>query len=194
MKALGILLVFQITMVLISLGLVACGQEPNDILEGPPMFKSVDPALQQYFDYFYRVTELQPTGITAGFTPLPNGIAGECVWGGAYNEVRINSNYWTATSGGWGTIQNQQLISHELGHCALHLYHINNCSDGTNAPDGTMSSCNNGGALINGVWTTVYPLSIMNWMMFNPTQANYLTSDYLQYYQALVGNVPILWQ
>lgn len=166
-----------LSIVLVSLmGIIGCGQAPNDIIEGPPMFTSVDPALQPYFNQFTALTGVPTTGITAGFTQLPNGIAGECVWGGVYNEVRINNIYtWSDPN------MFQQLISHELGHCALFLYHINNCSDGTTAPDGTESSCNKGSS---------NPLSIMNWQMFNQTQADALPNEPI-YYQYLKLNAPI---
>jgi hypothetical protein len=147
------------------------------------MFTSVDPQLQQYFDYFYNITGLQTSGITAGFTTLGTDIAGECVWGGLWNEVRINS-----TPGYWNAMPpnvRQQLVSHELGHCALYLHHINNCSNGQNLPDGSFTTCNGDGS------GTTMPLSIMNWYLFTSTQANNLTASPYQYYQYLKLNAPI---
>jgi hypothetical protein len=159
-------------LVLIACSLMGCAQGPNDILEAPPMFTDVDPELQSYFDNFQSFSGgVSVAGITAGFTTLPNHVAGLCVWGGTYNEVRISDELWNAIPG-WTVNQKQQLVSHELGHCALFLQHINNCSDGTTAPDGTESSCNEG----NGM-----PLSIMNWQMFTAPQADQINGTYYEY-------------
>jgi hypothetical protein len=152
--------------------LIGCGIQQNDILEGTPMFKDVDAEILPYFITFSNITGVSPNYITAGFTALEGRIAGECIIGDGYREIRINNAGWSGLSDN----QKQQLISHELGHCALNLGHINQCADGTTAPDGTETSCNNG---------LTMPLSIMNWMMFNKVQANNITPDY---YNALKLN------
>lgn len=159
-------------LVLIAMASVACAS-CNDVLNGgKPMFSAIDPLLVPYFDIFTNITGVGYYGITAGLTPLDNNIAGQCVLGGTYSEIRIDSNSWNR----WTINQKQQLISHELGHCALGLGHINQCSDGTTALDGVDTSCNNG---------LSQPLSIMNWMMFTPFQANNIGPEY---YKALKLN------
>jgi hypothetical protein len=163
-------------LLLISLALVGCTNQ-SDMIQDTNLFTSVDPQIQPYFDQFTQLAGVPTTGITAGFSSLGGRIAGECVANGPYREVRIDTNSWNTY--GWTTYQKQQLISHELGHCALGLQHINNCRDGTTAPDGTESSCNNG---------TNMPLSIMNWQMFDINQAPLITQ---QYYQYLKLNQPI---
>ena len=169
----------RIISLLSLLGIItACGQQRVDFYNGLPMFSGVDPGLQPYFDQFTALSGVQTTGITAGFTPLTFPIAGECVWGQYYNEVRIDQTDWP----NFTEDQKQQLVSHELGHCALFLYHINNCSDSTTAPDGTESTCNQGYGM---------PLSIMNWQMFTQQQAINLTAQPAQYYQYLKLNLPI---
>lgn len=191
------MLVVQVTMLRLNLGrrvinmnhlmfmtvclLLGCAQGPNDILEESPMFTDVDPGLQQYFDEFQTPSGgVSIKGITAGFTELENGVAGLCVWGGVYNEVRIDKNDWDNT--GWSEAQKQQLVSHELGHCALFLQHINNCNTNgviTNPPDAQKVSC-------NGI-----PGSIMNWQMFNWSQAQNLSDNPGTYYEYLKLNQPI---
>jgi len=155
--------------ILLALVCVACGQQ-GDMIQGMPMFSNVDSELQFYFQNFSTLTGVSTEGITAGFTSLPTNVAGECVWGGAWNEVRIDTASWNTYN--WTLFQREQLISHELGHCALFLKHINNCSDGSTAPDGTESTCNEGIGM---------PLSIMNWQMFNSYQAQNITQNYYDY-------------
>lgn len=168
-------------LLLLSLALAGCATN-NDLLNGIPIFSSIDPDLQPYFNQFTAYTSVATTGITAGFISLPGNLAGECIWGGTYNEVRINPDYWFDIS----VNQKQQLVSHELGHCALFLGHINNCQDGTTAPDGTHSSCNNDQGMPNNM-----PLSIMNWQAFAPDQADILTIDEVTYYKYLKLNQPV---
>ena len=171
----------RIISLLSLLGIItACGQQ-NDFNQSNPLFTGVDYELQPYFDQFTALSGVSTGTITGGFLTLSGNIAGECVWGGAWNEVRIDPDDWS----NYNNDEKQQLISHELGHCALYLQHINNCSDGTTAPDGTESSCNSTSSLYP------YPLSIMNWQMFNQQQASYLTSNSTQYYQYLKLNLPI---
>ena len=144
---------------------LACGgcASPSEQL-----FHNVDPELQQYFNVFTERTGANTLGITAGFINLDDDLAGECIWGGTYNEVHIDPKSWAR----WSQSQRQQLISHELGHCALFLQHINNCSDGTNPPDGTESTCNTGIGI---------PLSIMNWQMFTNSQSLQIDQRYYDY-------------
>ena len=165
--------------------LAACGQQANDIINDPAIFTGVDPQLQVYFNRFSSKTGASSGGITAGFIALPNGIAGECVTDGPYREIRMDPGYWaTLTTQTYSDLLKEQLSFHELGHCALGImYHTNNCSDGTTAPDGTLSSCNHG---------TTQPLSIMNWMAFNyGSQIIYYSNNEPEYVSALVQNVPI---
>lgn len=161
---------------LIALMAVSCASS-NDLVQDSPMFNAIDPQLQVYFNYFSEQTGVPDGSITAGFVSLPPTIAGECIWGGAWNEVRIDPDKWANYN--WTEAQKQQLVSHELGHCALFLNHINNCSDGTTAPDGTLSSCNLGQSM---------PLSIMNWQMFDADQAASIGQNY---YDFLLLNKPI---
>jgi hypothetical protein len=168
-----------VRLLILSALLIGCAQQPNDWINDEPMFTGVDAQIQPYFDYFTAQTGVQTGKITAGFYTLPSPIAGECVWGGLFNEVRIDPDTWYASN--LNNDQRQQLISHELGHCALFLQHINNCSDGTNS---ATSFCQ------------AQPLSIMNWAMFSQNQIfrlkNPSTNEGL-YYQALIGNVPVIY-
>lgn len=176
-----------LSIVLLSiLALIGCGQQ-SDVVQDTNIFTSVDPQLQPYFDQFAQLTGTSTSGITAGFTSLGSNVAGECVFDGPYREVRIDPNAWNTY--GWTNDQKQQLLAHELGHCALYLQHINNCASLSDPNgqivyvDGTMSPCNQG----NGS-----PSSIMNWMMFNSLQASYfVTVNQAQYYQYLKLNAPI---
>lgn len=154
---------------------VGCAPRP-DFYQAPPMFSTIDSELQPYFDYFTAQTGVPTTALTAGFTSLDGNAAGECVWAGNYNEVRIDATAWFTYN--YSHDQKQQLISHELGHCALFLQHINNCSDGTNSATSTCQA---------------QPLSIMNWTMFNQNQIFRLKfgSNEGLYYQALKANQPV---
>ena len=170
---------------LLSLLMVGCAQQ-NDFSNGTPIFTGVDPQLQSYFDQFTTLTGgISTAGITGGFVSLGGTIAGECIWGGTYNEVRIDSDAWFTY--GYDTNMKQQLISHELGHCALHLNHINDCNNepGVHYSDGVQSPCNQG---VNND----YPLSIMNWQMFQSWQASNLANGFSsEYYKYLKLNQPI---
>jgi hypothetical protein len=99
--------------------LSACG--PSDVVQDIDIFHGVDPRIQVYFTRFESKTGVGTYGITAGFTTL-NGLAGECVQNGMQREVRIDSSYWTQIN--YDDSQMEQLIFHELGHCALGLGHI----------------------------------------------------------------------
>lgn len=154
---------------------IGCAPRP-DFYEAPRMFSTIDSELQPYFDYFTAQTGISTAGLTGGFTSLDRNVAGECVWSNSYNEVRIDAVVWFTYN--YTHDEKQQLVSHELGHCAAHLQHINNCSDGTNSATAVCQA---------------QPLSIMNWTMFNQNQISKLklgSNEYI-YYQALIRNQPV---
>src|ERR1700677_3866912 len=130
----------------ILLFLGACGPQGNDIINDPSIFTGVDPKIQVYFDRFKGATGVSCSGITSLFVALPGNIVGECVIDGPYREIRMDPSYWANMSAQYNEdLLKEQLSFHELGHCALgFMRHTNNCSDGSNPPDGTYSSCNNG--------------------------------------------------
>src|ERR1700678_1266067 len=102
---------------LIFLALLAGCAQPSDTINDTPLFTGVDPVIQPFFDQFTALTNgVQTTGITAGFLSLSGNLAGQCVWGGTFNEVRLDPDTWASLT----VNQQQQLVSHELGHCALH--------------------------------------------------------------------------
>ena len=152
-------------LILLSIALMMSACSRSDYVQDTDMFNSVDPKLQIYFDRFTADTGVSTSGITGGFTDLSSNIVGECVYNGSYREVRIDNTYWSQIS--TNDILMEQIVLHELGHCALSLGHIPDL-----APNGQ-------------------PLSIMNPYVFSPLQGIYLKSRETDYITALVNNVPI---
>lgn len=95
---------------LISLGLLACGRPPAKI----------DPILKPYFTQFETDVNASTEYITGEFGTLPMPTVGQCAENGTFKTVTIDPIYWANAS----ESQRQQLIYHELGHCALNLKHI----------------------------------------------------------------------
>ena len=159
----------------LGLGLVGCGHR-SDNYQDISKFKNVDATLKPYFDTFTARTGVQTAGITAGFVDSTE-YAGVCVQSGPQSEVRIDNVAWNTSS----EVARQQLIDHELGHCALYLAHNNACLQGdgsiTNPSDASKTTC------------AGQPLSIMNWQMFYNFQYTVMVSHLAQYYYALThGN------
>lgn len=168
-------------LLLISLALVGCAQQ-NDMIQDTSIFTGIDPIIQTYFDRFTYETGVSTAGITAGFTTLSNNIAGLCAIDGPYREIRLDqTNYNNIMS---SDLEVEQLVFHELGHCALFLMHINNCiTNGvlTDPADAQQQSCPG------------QPQSIMNWQSFNPNQITFYSdvTQHAYYIHALTVNQPI---
>lgn len=109
--------IFYITMMF----LYGCGQAPKPI--------KVDPFLAPYLDSFKQDIGVDPEGISVNFAntedynnPLGETI-GECIIDEEDNTrtIQIDKDYWDTAS----LSSKQELMYHELGHCALALQHIN---------------------------------------------------------------------
>ncbi len=93
--------------------------------------KSIDLELKPYFEEFDKMM-MKETGkinrpfIGAAFVGSLNGKAvGACrIWNTGSREVLIERNFWDNAS----EEERENLILHELGHCALNLGHVNNYS------------------------------------------------------------------
>lgn len=160
------------TILILGLGLFGCGND-SDNFKDISQFKDVNAILQPYFATFTARTGVSSNNITAGFIDSSPGLAGQCVISGSQKEIRIDSHIWSVVS----ETAKQQLIDHELGHCALNLAHNNACrqQDGsiTNPSDASKTTCQG------------QPLSIMNWQMFYDFQYNVMLAHLAGYYYAL---------
>lgn len=98
--------------VLISMCLFSCGRPPAKI----------DPILKPYLMQFETDVNASTEGIDVGFGTLQFPVLGECESGlnSQNNKITIDSAYWAKASNN----QKQQLVYHELGHCALGLGHV----------------------------------------------------------------------
>lgn len=120
---------------LIALFLIGCAK-PQPPVSAPVV---VDPALAPYLVSFNHDIGVNTDGISVGFAdtsgnanPLGETV-GECI---VYSEgstvvqrvIQIDPTYWATCNAN----ERQQLVYHELGHCAMGLQHItgvdsNNC-------------------------------------------------------------------
>lgn len=95
---------------------------------GPAKIK-VDPEIAPYFARFTQAVGIETTGISAVIVDL-KGPLGACdIWNSDGSRlIQIDSNFWTSADDD----AKEQVIFHELGHCAMYLGHIpdldiNNC-------------------------------------------------------------------
>jgi hypothetical protein len=167
---------------LLSFLSLACGQQQrSDITQASPMFSGVDPVLQVYLDRFTADTGVSTSGITAGFTDLGGNLDGECVMDGqGHREIRIDQSDYNQMSGNDALVE--QLVYHELGHCALYLQHINVCdTDGlmTDPADASKTQCDG------------QPMSVMNWESFSGAQIQVYQANREAYIKALVDDASV---
>jgi len=104
--------------------LSGCGQQP-----APTMPAHVDPLLVPYFAKFTQYIGVRTDNISAGFVSLTLPRVGQCsLYDDGSRIIQIDPIYWAKI----GDDLKEQLVFHELGHCAMGLQHIkdvdaNNC-------------------------------------------------------------------
>lgn len=100
MKNLSLIMLFVLS---------ACGKEPY-----------VDPELYQYAKTFEQEIGYSTENITMIFTNLDMPTIGRCtVEVSENNLVEIDKNFWAMSD----FDEREQLMYHELGHCAMYLEH-----------------------------------------------------------------------
>jgi hypothetical protein len=144
--------------ILIAILLVGCGKEKSDQHE-----VYVDSALIDYIQDFEREMEVSAGHVSAKFADLDDPNIGMCYsWSDGRREIVIDTAAWKDMSG----LGKEQLMYHELGHCALDLDH-------------------NDSTVITPGGNTIYG-SIMNHYWFG--QAWFYSSYRQQYKDALKEN------
>lgn len=102
---------------LLALFLVGCGK-PETV---KAYTVSVDANLVPYLDKFTQDIGVGTDGISAGFTSLTLPTIGQClVYDNGVRAIQIDKTYWASANDN----QKEQLMFHELGHCAMGLQHI----------------------------------------------------------------------
>ena len=80
----------------------------------------VDPELAVYAKTFEDDMEVSTSNITMQFGYLDDDLAGLCrSWSNGDREITIEPEYWKELN----YIEREELMYHELGHCAMNLDH-----------------------------------------------------------------------
>lgn len=109
---------------------VACGQSPLDHVKAPNPDKPFTFALEaELIPYWARFTEsvnAKSSHVAGFFKKLDKPTVGLCT---SYEEgsrkIEIDPDYWQSVN----ALGKEQLVFHELGHCALNLDHNSNMLD-----------------------------------------------------------------
>lgn len=111
--------------ILIALSVVSCGRNndhssyPND--GSPHIPVTVDPLLAPYMIKFENDVGVNTSGITAQFAALTAPTVGQCVqYSNGDKVIQIDPIYWATAV----LSTREQILYHELGHCAMNLQHI----------------------------------------------------------------------
>lgn len=86
---------------------------------GPNTPIIVDDALAPYVHKFEKDIDVRVSNVSVGFGPTSGNVVGKCLLHGSYRKITIKKDYWDSVS----EVQKEQLMYHELGHCALGLGH-----------------------------------------------------------------------
>jgi len=126
---------------LLLLSLTGCGTLPFcghfehfKPYHNPP----TDPVFVKYINKF-NIEMNMSTNISTTFKKMDDKYAGIChSWSDGHREITINKKYWD----NYSDKQREQLIFHELGHCALNREHNDDTImlNGTTCPDSVMRS------------------------------------------------------
>ena len=93
---------------------------------GKPRINGINEQIKPFYDQFSKKLQIKLGYIPAQFSKLDKDLAGICwEYNGGYVEIEIDSSYWEQAS----YSEKEQLIFHELGHCALRLDHNENILD-----------------------------------------------------------------
>lgn len=109
----------KIIFLLLALTSVGCGKKGI-----------VDPKLQVYMDRFSQDIGVDVSYIDAKFGTLEGITVGVCKQGAFLSEITIDRGYWDFTTAS----DREELVMHELGHCALNLNHNEGRIPVTNCP------------------------------------------------------------
>lgn len=88
----------------------------------PREFPDVHEDIQPFFERFQSVTGASVNGITAGFGHIKEPTVGVCHYSNgdnSFREITIDIDYWNNSD----EFDREQLLFHELGHCAMNLGH-----------------------------------------------------------------------
>lgn len=84
-----------------------------------PINTHVDSELVPYFDRFEKIIGVSTKGVNGMFISLDAPKLGQCV-NGYRKEVQIDPQVWMSADDD----AKEQLVFHELGHCAMNMGHI----------------------------------------------------------------------
>ena len=100
------------SLIVLSLLLSACGKAPEI---------NVDPDIEIYFQKFTQDTGKEVKDISAMFNPMARPTIAMCIFMGDTRRIEVDRTYWDESSDD----DREQIIYHELGHCALYRGHNN---------------------------------------------------------------------
>lgn len=90
----------------------------------------VDDDLAPYASRFEDDIGRSTAGISMGFGDLSGNVVGQCTIQGPNKTILILKSFWDASD----DYQREQLMYHELGHCALGLGHVSDLRQDDNCP------------------------------------------------------------
>lgn len=93
--------------------------------QDPRAFSGVDPVLEDYYHRFEDKCHIKVGDVPGQLTTLKSPTVGLCTMWGNLGQVQFDDTYWHSID----DATKEWLVSHELGHCVLLLYHY---------PDGIM--------------------------------------------------------
>ena len=111
----------KVAIALISIALYGCGQYP-DIEQAPVV---VDEELLVYAQRFEEEIGVSTSGISIFFEELEGDTVGLCTISSLKREIRVDPTFWAEIE----DHVKEELLYHELGHCAMYLDHDETMSD-----------------------------------------------------------------
>lgn len=123
-------------LLVIILMITGCGKPPQDVVVSPqqPILPIVvDASIAPYFIRFTQNIGIDSNGISANLAALTYPTLGQCTISGPNKTVTIDPTFWANASDN----EHEELVFHELGHCAMGLGHINTLNP-YNCPDSIM--------------------------------------------------------
>lgn len=109
------------------LGLLsACGMPQDPVV--------IDPDLLEYSARFEQEIGVSSSGISMVFEELSDGAVGLCTVSASGRKISIDPNFWRSID----EDVREELMYHELGHCAMDLEHDESLMAGSRCPQSVM--------------------------------------------------------
>ena len=146
-----------LTLSLIALSMVGCGKHADDHTAGDgESAYVVDENLRPYIDRFQQDIGVDASYVAAVFGSLSSPLLGRCMsWSNGARKITVDKASWD----GMTDLGREQLMYHELGHCAMNMQHDNRT---VILPDSSQAY----GSMMNEYWfgeTTWYSTYRLNY-------------------------------